>query len=214
MNWLARLVGAAEPAPTVEGATSPDEEAAARQVRPSLGVGAVFDGVAPDRGHAVLDLGRAAEASFEVYGRYARRIRFADLLPTDGAGSLSAATQASIDASIPAQPDHPYDLILAWDVLDRVAREGREPLVRALADRSCEGARLHIVVDPSEAPKTMRYRFTAVDVDRVRYEPTGEVVRAAPPLLPAEVERLLDPFEVVRAFTSRSGLREYVAIRR
>jgi len=213
MNWLARLVGGGEKTPTLDDASdAPVREDS--QVRPSLGVGAVFDGLRENGDHAVLDLGRSAEASFEVYGRYARRIRFADLLRTDVAESLAAATPASLDASIPAQADHPYDVILAWDVLDRVAREGREPLMHALAERSAVGARMHIVIDPSEAPTTTRYRFTAVGVDRVRYEPAGEVVRAAPPILPAEVERLLDPFEVLRAFTSRSGLREYVAIRR
>jgi hypothetical protein len=212
MNWLARLVGAGRSQGTEKDPDAP--ETMERQARPSLGVAAVFDVATPDGRHAVLDLGRASETGMEVYRRYARRIRFADLLPVDGAGTLEEATRASFEAAIPAQPDHPYDLVLAWDVFDRVAPEARAALVEVLADRCAAGARLHVVVDPSDTPTIARYRFTPLDVDRVRYEPAGEAPRTASPLLPAPVERLLDPFEVVRAFTLRSGLREYVAIRR
>jgi hypothetical protein len=33
-------------------------------------------------------------------------------------------------------------------------------------------------------------------------------------LLPAQVEKLLEPFDVVRAFTLRTGMREYMAVKR
>jgi len=212
MNWLARLVGAGR-GQTLE--EDPDrDDVVERQSRSSLGVAAVFDVATADGGHAVLDLGPASEAGMEVYRRYARRIRFADLLAAEGPGDLQDATAASFEAAIPEQPDQPYDLILAWDILDRVGPEARTDLVEVLAARSSVGARMHVVVDPSEAPLITRYRFTPLDVDRVRYEPIGEVPRLAEPLLPAPVERLLEPFEVVRGFTLRSGLREYVAIRR
>jgi hypothetical protein len=39
-------------------------------------------------------------------------------------------------------------------------------------------------------------------------------VPARDPLLPAQVERLLAPFEVAHAFTLKSRLREYVVVRR
>lgn len=212
MNWLARLVGAGRDRTSREDPDAP--EVMERQTRPSLGLAAVFDVATPDGRHAVLDLGRASETGMDVYRRYARRIRFADLLPVDGAAALADVTRASFEAAVPAQPDHPYDLVLAWDVFDRVAPEARRELADVLAARCAIGARLHVVVDPSDAPTIRRYRFTPLDVDRVRYEPAGEAPRTAAPLLPAPVERLLDPFEVVRAFTLRSGLREYVAIRR
>jgi len=99
-------------------------------------------------------------------------------------------------------------------VLDRLGPEAREPLVGRLADRSAPGARVHVLVDASDATMVRPYRFTVVDVDRVRYDPDGPEQMARPRLLPAEVERLLRPFEVVRAFTSQSGMREYVGIRR
>ena len=47
----------------------------------------------------------------------------------------------------------------------------------------------------------------------MRYEPAGAPRPARSPLLPAEVERLLAPFHVVRAFTLKGGLREYLGVR-
>ena len=212
MNWLARLVGGGGGRPAEPGPGAP--ESREDQARPSLGVAAVFDAASPEGEHSVLDLGRASETGMEVYRRYARWIRFADLLSADEARTLERATRATLEDAIPAQREHPYDLILAWDVFDRVPEEARSALVGVLADRCATGARLHVVVDPADTPTIQRYRFTTLDEGRVRYEPAGEAQRTASPLLPAPVERLLSPFEVLRAFTLRSGLREYVAILR
>ena len=207
MGWLDRWMGGGDEAAR---ATEPEEPKNGSTERRSLGVAALFDGVEPSADHAVLDLGRAAEASLEVYGRYARRIRFADLLREERRRMWTVA----LEDSVPAQPERPYDLILGWDVLDRLGPEAREPLVGRLADRSAPGARVHVLVDASDATMVRPYRFTVMDVDRVRYDPDGPEQMARPRLLPAEVERLLRPFEVVRAFTSQSGMREYVGIRR
>lgn len=204
MGWLDRFTG--EDAPVAE--TAPEPDAPEGLERPSLGVKALFDGIELDAAHSVLDMGRASESSFNVYGRYARRIRFADLLRDDRRPDLPRA----LDASVPPQPDRPYDLILAWDLLDRVAPESRAPLVARLAELSAPRARLHVLVDASDHPTVQPFHFTVLDVDRVRYTPAGAERPARGRLLPAEVERLLAPFEVVRAFTSRSGMREYVGI--
>jgi hypothetical protein len=47
----------------------------------------------------------------------------------------------------------------------------------------------------------------------MRCEATGPARSTPPRLLPAQVERVLAPFKVVRAFTLKGGLREYVAVR-
>lgn len=204
MGWLDRLTG--EDTPVAEQVPEPSEPEALD--RPSLGVKALFDGVTPDTAHSVLDLGRASESSFNVYARFARRIRFADLLRSDRHSDLGRA----LGESVPAQPDRPYDLILAWDLLDRVPPESRASLVARLAELSAPKARLHVLVDASDQANVQPFSFSVLDVDRVRYTPNGPERPARNRLLPAEVERLLAPFEVLRAFTSRSGMREYVGI--
>jgi hypothetical protein len=47
----------------------------------------------------------------------------------------------------------------------------------------------------------------------MRYESAGLLNDAHSPLLPAEMAQLLGPFQVVRAFSSSVGFREYFAVR-
>jgi hypothetical protein len=194
---------AAAPAP-------PPAEVPERVERASPGIVELLHGVSEDRSHAVLDLGAAAEPSFAVYSRFARWVRFADLLGEDGAGQAWNA----VLRAVPPQPQRPYDLVFAWDVFDRLRPEARPQLVERLAELTAPDARLHLVIEESERAITRPLRFALMDVDRMRYEPAGPPRSARPHLLPAEVERLLRPFEVVRAFTLKVGMREYVAVRR
>lgn len=209
MGWLDRFAGEAAP-PTDPSPAEVEAESTPGEERPSLGLKALFDGVVADDAHAVLDLGRASRSSFAVFTRFARRVRFADLLREERRSDLGSA----LEASVPAQPGHPYDLILAWDLLDRIGAEERGVVVSRLAELAAPRARIHVLVDASDRAEVPSSSFTVVDLDRVRYEPAGPDRPAGDRLLPAEVERLLEPFEVVRAFTSRSGMREYVGILR
>jgi hypothetical protein len=179
-------------------------------VRAAPGIAALFDGVKADGSHAVVDLGPAAEPHFRLYGQYARRIRFADLVPRVPYGSGWEAA----DRALPLDPRQPYDLVLAWNVLDRLTVEERPQLVERLDRITAPGARLYTLVEASGAHETRPCRFTLLDVGRVSQDFTGPAELAGRELLPAEVERLLEPFEVVHAYTLRSGMREYVAIKR
>jgi hypothetical protein len=90
----------------------------------------------------------------------------------------------------------------------------RSRLVERLVELSARDARLFVVVDTSGSNLSHPLCFSLLDTDRMRYQPAGEARPiGGPPLLPAEVERLLHPFQVSRAFTSQVGLREYVAVR-
>jgi hypothetical protein len=197
MGWLQRFRSGSE------------ATLAAPVERATPGIAALFTGVSQDGSHSVLDLGPAADASLRVYGRYARRARFADLIAATSSKEWPAAL-----AALPAQPDHPYDLIFAWDVLDRLGKDERSALLSRLAEVSAAEARLHIVVDASGRGAVEPLRYVLVDVDRVRCEPTGPARPAPTALLPGEVERLLAPFQVVSGFTLKSGVREYLAARR
>ena len=179
-------------------------------VRAAPGVAALFDGLRRDGSHAVLDLGPATESQLRVFGSFARQVRFADLLTTPPHGEAwSAALRA-----LPPHPHRPYDLVLAWNVLDRILPEERPSLIERLAELTAPAARLYIVVDGSGTPFSPPLRFTLVGVDRVHEEAIGAPEATHAPLLPAQVERLLRPFEVSRGITLRSGMREYVATKR
>ena len=206
MDWLHRI----RRAPPQD--TPPREPAGKRPApveRSAPGIAALFAGLDPDRTYSVLDLGTAAESHLRLYGGFARQIRFADLLEKPSRG----ADWAGAVQGIPPNPHQPYDLVLAWNLLDRLSPEGRRLLIERLSRLTADGARLYVAVDASGAPEMRPLRFKLLGVDRVRQEAAGPLEAAQPQLLPAQVERLLAPFEVVRAFTLRLGLREYVAVK-
>lgn len=176
---------------------------------PAPGVAALLEGVSEDRGHAVLDLGPASDQNLRIYGRFARWIRFADLL---GETWWPRPEGSAAGLQLP-KLDRRYDLVFAWDILDRLFPEDRPQLVQWLAEITAPGARFHVVVRASEDAIAYPLRFTLVDVGHIRYEPTGESRLPLYRLLPAEVAKVLAPLQVVRAFTLRNALREYVAVR-
>ena len=204
MDWLR---GSGRPAST---AAAPSEPVAAPLEGAAPGVAALVDGVSQDRSHAVLDLGPALNANLAVYSRFARWVRFADVLGDSGWARAGVAVGSL--GSIPAQPEHPYDLVFAWDALDRLFPEDRLRLVEGLAGVTAPGARMHLIARADDA-LARPLRFTLVDLNRIRYEPMAGAPLPKPRLLPAELMKLLAPFRVLHAFTLRSGLREYVAMR-
>lgn len=247
MGWLSRL-GSSPPA-----APEPEEEATPTGVdRAAPGLQALFEGVRDDGSHTLLDLGPASGTNFRLYARYARRVRFADLLerlgrdaavddePADArdrgdavkdavkgaeeavkdGGGGEDGEEAGVDEAaeaarglverIPRFPDHGYDLVLGWDVLDRIGPAAREALVDTFEESTSPDVRIYLTVRTDDADEVAPLRFTILDDGQVRQEPRGPPRRAAPPLLPAEVERVLEPFRVRQAFVLRQGLREYV----
>lgn len=175
--------------------------------RAAPGVAALFQGLRRDGGYAILDMGPAVDPHLRLYGRYARQVRFAGLVPNPPRGEdWTEAVRA-----LPPNPDQPYDLVLMWDLLDRLIPEERPRLMARVTELTAPHARMHLMVDSSGAPITRPLRFTLLDVDRVAQQPVGGPVPAQRQLLPAQLERLLVPFEVVHAFTLRVGFREYMA---
>jgi hypothetical protein len=157
----------------------------------------------------VLDLGAACEASLTVYGLIARQVRFADLSETTSAQHwdfpLQEAKRASVD---------PYDVILLWDSLGRLPNEERGRMVARLAELAAPTARLHMVLEAPERTGPRPRRFSVADAGHMRHEVSWDDAADAPRLLPADVEKMLAPFHVVRAFTLKDGLREYLLMRR
>lgn len=205
MNWLRRRERGGEAVSLVidEDPVSP------RVVRRSPGGAALFDGITPDRSHSILDLGQATNSSLQFYSRYARWIRFADLLPPE----LTQDEVAEAIVRIPRHEDRAYDLVVAWDLLDRVEPTRRPGVMERLAAVSSPDARLFLVVDSPREVARPPLRFGFEEEDQIWSEEAEGAPTTWRPPLPAEVEGLVAPFQVVRAYTIRVGMREYVARR-
>jgi hypothetical protein len=204
VDWLRRI----RRAPRRETLPAEPEEIVPPPVpRASPGLAAVFAGLREDGSHGVLDLGPAVDANLRLYGRYARWVRFGSLLhDPPGGEAWKRALQ-----TLPPLPDRLYDVVMVWDLLDRLSPRDRPVLIERLSQLTGPGARLYVIVDASGQSVTHPLRFTLHDVDQVSQEIVGPPRPAYPPILPAEVERTLAPFQVAHAFTLRGGLREYVA---
>jgi hypothetical protein len=207
VDWLRRIGSspASEPHTPLESLPEPLEGAAP-------GAATVLKGVSEDRSYSVIDLGPASDQSLRVYGRFARWIRFADVLGESWRRAPGSA--AGLLAEAVPQTDRPYDLVFAWDLLDRLFPDNRRQLAEWMADVTAPDARLHILVRTSEDVPMQPMRFVLLDVDRIRYEPTSSAKLPPSRLLPADVGRVLAPLQIIHAYTLKTGFREYVAIRR
>jgi len=160
-----------------------------------------------DGRHCVLDLGEADGRRLRLLGGFARSIRFAGLLPSGG------PVEEGWLAALPSHPRHAYDVVLAWDLLDRVPPSHHAEVVARIAEITPDDARLYAVVDSSGASTRRTLSFTLADLGHVSEREIGPPGPAGTSLLPAQVERTLAPFQVARAFTLRTGQREYVALK-
>jgi hypothetical protein len=195
--------------PLPEG-SAPERRGTDPAERLAPGLTAFFRAVSEDRSHAVLDLGPGASSSLRVYSRFARWVRFADVLAAAG----SPSRWPEVLDSLPPHPERPFDLVIAWDVLDRLPADNRPDLVKRLTEITAPDARLFLLSAAPDVAPIGSLRFTLVDLDRMQYESTGEARFAHAPPMPAELQRILPPFELLRAFSTQLGLREYVAERR
>jgi hypothetical protein len=157
----------------------------------------------------VLDLGAATGQNLRVYSRFARWIHFADLLGEQ----WSYRGEPSAGGLHLPRLDRAYDLVFAWDILDRLFPEARSRLVQWLTDITAPETRIHAVVRASEHAISRPLRFTLMDVGRIRYETAGTARLPVSRMLPAEVAKVLAPLRVAHAFTLKNGLREYLAVR-
>jgi len=182
----------------------------APSTRRSPGLAELFAEIGVGAGASVLDLGEGSSTQLEVLAPYAHVVRFAGLTPRFGIDSVTAH---HLRALAP-HPDHPYDVVLAWGVMDHLDPADRTLFVQRLADITAPGARLYASVDVAGRPFVRAVRSTLVAIDQVAEESVGPELPAWPPVLSAPFARLVAPFQVDRAFTLRSGIREYVAVKR
>lgn len=206
MSLIRRILNLQEPAAEAE---EPEPFVAEGAERASPGIAALFAGLEANGQHTLLDLGAADENNLALFGRYARRIRFADLIAHPPRGD---PFREALRALAPPPPGA-FDLVMAWNLLDFLGPEERKDLVDRLVQLTTPQARIYVLVDGSEQRLAHPLHLSVLELDRVRQKALGPTLPMGPLLLPAEVERLIAPFEVVHAFTLRGGLREYVGFR-
>lgn len=205
MSWLRRLISPAETDGEEEELQAPPPPRPTEGAAP--GLEALFSRLSGPTDRSILDLGAASPANLEMFRRVARRVRFADLAEVVRSGGA----WKDVLEPLGHRDGHPYDVILAWDLLDHLLPEEHQEFVHRLTGLAADGAWLHLLVRATDETPSHPLRFTVCDVGRIRYEALGPAHPRHAPILPAQMERLLRPFRVVQGFTLKGGLREYLA---
>ena len=142
----------------------------------SPGLSALFEALSGDRGYSILDLAdHAGNSHLEVLGQFSRQIRFAGLAPSPPHGDAFASALLELPPGPCA-----YDIVLAWDVMDRLGPHERERLMDYLVEVTAPRAWLHAVVDSSGDESAPPLRFTLIDLDRVSRQAVGPPEPLAP----------------------------------
>jgi len=179
--------------------------------RHSPGLAAAISALPRDRPARVLDLGAVNGANVQFFAERGARLWIADLVRVVGAEEdQEDALRAALP---PLAEDDPFDLILAWDVLNYLERDRVERLSSRLATLCRPGAALLAIMVNASEMSGSPLRYTIRSADSVRFGTTEASRRPAPQWPPAVVERCLQGFEVKHSFVLRSGVQEYLATR-
>jgi len=168
-------------------------------------------------GYHVLDLGGAAGANVEFFSRFSSRLQIADLPDALASGDLRSLLLADPSAAfrkvLPVTRD-PFDVVLAWDVLNYLTREQLGCLAAHLGRVCSQRALMLAFVSTTREMPSVPMVFKIVDEQTLFLQPRLPAIRQSPRFPPAEIERLMAGFAVVQSVLMRHGVQEYLFIRR
>jgi SAM-dependent methyltransferase len=185
----------------------------------TLGLGGVLRELERKRRPRVLDLGPALGASVEFLARYSVQLFIADLYRSVRSSTGQLPPDASrlrrlLEEQLPVPEDGPFDLVLAWDLLNYFATDQLEALGQHLGALCRPGGQMFALVATrgpiSDRPRT----FEIIAHDALRYGANAAAERPIPGYRETALERLLDAFAVQTSYLLRNGMQEYIFTRR
>lgn len=204
-------------------ATPPQPTADLRQTGGSehqtLALGQVLQEIERRRRPRVLDLGPALGASVEFLARYSVQLFIADLYRSvrSSTGQLppdAARLQRVLEEQLPVPEDGPFDLVLAWDLLNYFAADQLAALGQHLGSLCRPGGQLFALVATRGPIGDRPMTFEILARDTLRYGSTAAAQRPSPGYRETALERLLEAFAVQTSYLLRNGMQEYIFTRR
>lgn len=185
----------------------------------TLGLGPVLQELERRRRPRVLDLGPALGASVEFLAGYSVQLFIADLYRSvrSSTGQLppdAARLRRALEDQLPVPPEGPFDLVLAWDLLNYFPADQLEALGQHLGALCRPGGKLFALIATRGPISDRPMNFEIVARDLLRYSATAAQERPCPGYHETALERLLDAFAVQTSFLLRNGMQEYVFTRR
>jgi hypothetical protein len=160
----------------------------------------------------VLDLGPAVAANVELFAQENAQVHVADLHATLLDQEISPATNTTVwERALPPR-EKPFDLILAWDLLNYLQPEAITALARALARLSHPETLLAAWIAIRDPLPVRPGRYAIMDRNTLRYtpDPSSSATRPSPRYREMQLVRWLEGFTVHKAFLMRHGVQEYL----
>ena len=184
----------------------------------SLALGALFQELVYDRPYRILDLGAARGPNVEILSGFCSRIQIEDLYAS--LGEVGLIGDACADAT-PSWPDRivaysegrPFDIILAWDLMDYLGRPGIDALMERLRRCSATGAYLFALTWTRKEIPAEPIHFRLVDRQTLVYESPTSKTRRGPIFTPRDFAAMAGGFRVHHSFLLKHGVQEYLFVR-
>lgn len=165
----------------------------------------LVEGLPASGGARVLDLGAACQENLAFFAPLCRTYAIADLhLPLPMGKELWPPPLPRPGVAAP------FDLILAWDLLNYLAPDELSKMAELLVALSRRGTRLFGLIYTSAEMPTRSGRFRVAGRSTLAYGERSSVRRAAPRYREPDLLRSLRGFAVERVFLLRHGVEEYV----
>ena len=172
--------------------------------------------LAPERKHAILDLGMPSGSSVDFFARVPCTLHVEDFFESlnglrEPAGDAEPEVwDRLVNQCLMHDPKVRFDMIFAWDLINYLHADLINALMQRLS-RSCRsGTLLYIMI--SNAPRIPR-RPASISItyeDRVRYHGAAPVDKPNPKYTPLKVERMMPGFRLLHSFLLGGSLQEFL----
>ncbi|MDY7093563.1 MAG: class I SAM-dependent methyltransferase [Acidobacteriota bacterium] len=184
-------------------------------VRHSLALPFIFEQLRQRPGQGVLDLGPAAGSNLETLAALGCRLHVTDLYrglaeANAAHGDNDGSFGQVCDELLPPAGGEPYEVILAWDVLDYLGRPELTALMQRLIPLCHSGTQLFCMVSIRRQIPARPLAYRILAPDRLAAIGNQEATRPGPRYHQPDLLRAMPGFEVRKSFLLRHGMQEYL----
>ncbi len=158
--------------------------------------------------------GRSRFSTMPVWSRFHPFLYIADLrsilLPGPPAGETAESAKPDWARLLGLPPDHTYNVILAWDLLNYLDLPAVSGLIDYLGGFCRNGTVIFtLIFDQKEMPDGITV-YQISDESHLQYEYAGSAMRACPRHQPRALAGAMKRFQTADSFRLRHGVIEYL----
>lgn len=186
---------------------------------PSLALKYLLGHLAEDKWSRILDLGPAIGSNVDFFSNYSCKLYIADLFRSFGPGRSSPELDGRplsrrLQQNLPPRDQEPFDIILAWDLLNYLQPHEIETVGGHLAALCKPKGLLFAIISNLQLVPDRPIRFSIRNLGTLAYENQSSATRPSPRYREPDLGRQLPDFLVETSFLLRNGMQEYVLTRR